>query len=89
MPRGHKHSIETRMKIGEASRRPKTSLYHDAERQTPDDYMDKSMTADDFVYVLENLRFQGSYRLGTLQLDKYARDYILDALRRRHPPSSA
>jgi hypothetical protein len=46
------------------------------------------MTADDFVYVLENLRFQGSYRLGTLKLDRHARDYLLAALRRRHQPAS-
>jgi hypothetical protein len=88
MPRGHAQSIETRMKIGEASRRPKTSMYHDAEWKTPDDYMDESMTAGDFVYVLENLRFRGS--LGTLKLDRHARDYLLDSLkRRRHPPSSS
>ena len=88
MPRGHKHTPETRARIGEASRRRMmTAMNHDAEWKPPDDYVDGSMTADDFVYVLENLRFQGSDRLGTLKADRGARDYILDSLRRRHPSS--
>ena len=86
--RGHKHTPETRARIGEASRRPMATQGHDAEWQTPDDYVDATMTAADFEYVLENLRFRGSGRLGTLQLDRYARDYILTALRRRHQPAS-
>jgi hypothetical protein len=87
MPRGHKHSIETRARIGEASRRPMmTATDHEAEWQTPDDYMDESMSGADFVYVLENLRFRGS--LGTLKLDRHARDYLINALRCRHPPTS-
>jgi hypothetical protein len=39
------------------------------------------MTAGDFVYVLENLRFRGS--LCTLKLDRHARDYLVGALKRR------
>jgi hypothetical protein len=88
MPRGHKHTPETRARIGEASRRPRmTAPDHEGEWEPPADYMDESMTAADFVYVLENLRFRGS--LGTLQLDRHARDYILTALRRRNQPASA
>jgi hypothetical protein len=87
MPRGHKHTLETRARIGEASRRPMmTTTDHEAEWQTPPDYVDESMSGADFVYVLENLRFRGS--LGTLKLDKHARDYLIDALRRRHQPAS-
>jgi hypothetical protein len=86
MPRGHKHSPETLAKISAASRRPMAAQAHDAEWRTPDDYMDESMSGGDFVYVLENLRFRGG--LGTLKLDKHARDYLVEALRHRHQPAS-
>jgi hypothetical protein len=81
MPRGHRHTPETLAKIGEASRRRMAAQAHDAEWNPPDDYMDETMTAGDFVYVLENLRFRGS--LCTLKLDRHARDYLVGALKRR------
>jgi hypothetical protein len=87
MPRGHKHSIETRMKIGEASRRRMAAQGHDSDPRPPDDVVDGDMTAADLIFVLEHLPFRGT--LVPLRLDKHARDYIIDALRRRHPPSSA
>ena len=86
MPRGHKHTPETIAKIGKASRRPLATEEHDFEWKTPNDYVDKTMSASDFAFVLEHLRFRNN--LGTLELDRHARDYLLDALRRRHPPSS-
>jgi hypothetical protein len=89
MPRGHRHTPETLAKIAEASKRPMATEAHDAEWKTPADYVDATMTAADFEYVLENLRFEGSNRIGTLELDKYARDFILTALRRRNQPASS
>jgi hypothetical protein len=86
MPIGHKHTPETRARIGEASRRPMAAQGHDAEWKPPDDYVDESMTPGDLVYVLENLRFQGS--LGTLKVDRGVRDYLLTAVRRRQQPAS-
>jgi hypothetical protein len=52
--RGHKHTPEALAKIGEASRRM-AAQGHDAEHSPPDDYVDATMTAADFVYVLEKV----------------------------------
>jgi hypothetical protein len=84
MPRGHKHIPETRARIGEASQHRMATQEHDAEWKPPEDVLDQDMRPGDLVYVLENLRFQGSDRLGTLKVDRGVRDYLLTAVRRRH-----
>jgi hypothetical protein len=48
----------------------------------PGDILDQDMTRGDLVFVLEHLRFVGRDALGTLRVDKGARDYLRDALRR-------
>jgi hypothetical protein len=88
MPRGHKHTPETLAKIAEASRRKQAAEAHEREPRPPDDILDQDMRPDDLVFVLENLRFQGSDRLGTLKVDRGVRDYLLTAVRRRHQPAS-
>jgi hypothetical protein len=88
MPRGHKHSIETRMKIGEASRRRMAAQGHDAEWKPPEDVVDGDMTPDDIIFVLEHLPFRDRGTFVPLKLDRHTRDYLIDALRRRHPSSS-
>jgi hypothetical protein len=89
MPRGHKHTPETRARIGEASQRRMAAQGHDAEWKPPEDVVDGDMTPGDLIFVLEHLPFRGRGVLVPLRLDKHARDYIIDSLRRRHPPSSA
>jgi hypothetical protein len=46
------------------------------------------MTAGDLIFVLEHLPFRDRGAFVPLRLDRDARDYIIDSLRRRHPPSS-
>jgi hypothetical protein len=85
MPRGHRHTLATRAKLSEASRRPMAAQAHDAEWKPPDDVVDGDMTPDDIIFVLEHLPFRDRGAFVPLRLDKHARDYIIDALRRRHP----
>jgi hypothetical protein len=84
MPRGHKHTPETRARIGKASRRPKTSLYHDAEWRPPEDVVDGDMTPGDIIFVLEHLPFRDRGAFVPLKLDRHVRDYLLTAVRRKH-----
>jgi hypothetical protein len=57
---GLKHTAETRAKIGAASRRRHARTEHDGDVPAPDDILDQTMSANDLVFVLEHLRFQGS-----------------------------
>jgi hypothetical protein len=50
------------------------------------DILDQDMTADDIVFMLENLRFSQD-GLGRLRIDRGVRTYLRDALRARtHRP---
>jgi hypothetical protein len=42
------------------------------------------MTPGDLIFVLEHLPFRDRGTLVPLKLDRHARDYIIDSLRRRH-----
>jgi hypothetical protein len=81
---GLRHSEQTKAAIGAANRKRMSATDHDGDpRTTPDDVLDETMTANDLVFVLEHLRFEGRDRLAALKLDRHARDYLIDALQRR------
>jgi hypothetical protein len=71
------------MTIGEASQRRMAAQGYDAEPRPPDDILDQDMRPGDLVFVLENLHFQGSDRLGTLKVDRGVARYLIDAIKCR------
>lgn len=46
------------------------------------DVLDQTMTRDDLVFVLQHLNFDKRTALAPLYLDKDARDYLIDRLKK-------